>query len=93
MAGYRKTEEHKRKISEALEKSWAERLNRRVRGDPFVCNGKLISTKYMCSSCGREARATTQETCSFCGASIISKVVVDAEAKGELEEDSTTIQP
>ena len=53
-------------------KCWSNLANKK----PFTLGGKVIKTKYVCESCGRESKIC-QHKCSFCGQPIIKKVVID----------------
>ncbi len=78
MSSFKKTEEWKQKIGEGLRKSWAKRLNRPMHEDKtFILDGKVIKTKLVCESCGKESRTRTLYKCGYCGKRLVKKIVVD----------------
>ena len=48
---------------------------------PFIVGGKEVKSKFVCVSCGKEAKTAKQQYCSYCKQHIIEKVVVDKEVE------------
>lgn len=66
----------KPKVKKLKFKKLKETIKTSIPNDSFILGDKVVNTKYVCGSCGKEAKVNSQQKCSFCGEFLIRKVIV-----------------